>query len=122
MIQAMRRALADKERGFGKQCGWTWTQEALAAHRAVSPTATCGRALGALELAVLTTPAAADGAMSHRPGRGGGIHSESPCFDATRAYYYDMLSAFCKSLRGSDSDAALAWFARLFIRRGRSTA
>lgn len=27
--------------------------------------------------------------------------------------YYDMLSAFCKSLRGSDSDAALAWFARL---------
>ena len=24
-----------------------------------------------------------------------------------------MLSAFCKSLRGSDSDAALAWFARL---------
>ena len=27
--------------------------------------------------------------------------------------YYDMLSAFCKSLRGSDSDAALAWFARM---------
>ena len=27
--------------------------------------------------------------------------------------YYDMLSAFCKSMRGSDSDAALAWFARL---------
>ena len=29
------------------------------------------------------------------------------------SYYYDMLSAFCKSLRGSDSDAALAWFARM---------
>lgn len=27
--------------------------------------------------------------------------------------YYDMLSAFCKSLRGSDADAAMAWFARL---------
>jgi putative ATPase len=27
--------------------------------------------------------------------------------------YYDMLSAFCKSLRGSDSTAALAWFAKL---------
>ena len=27
--------------------------------------------------------------------------------------YYDMLSAFCKSLRGSDSDASLAWFARM---------
>jgi putative ATPase len=26
---------------------------------------------------------------------------------------YDMLSAFCKSLRGSDSDAALAWFSRM---------
>ena len=29
------------------------------------------------------------------------------------SHFYDMLSAFCKSLRGSDSDAALAWFARL---------
>jgi putative ATPase len=29
------------------------------------------------------------------------------------SYFYDMLSAFCKSLRGSDSTAALAWFARL---------
>ena len=27
--------------------------------------------------------------------------------------FYDMLSAFCKSLRGSDSDAALAWCARM---------
>ena len=27
--------------------------------------------------------------------------------------YYDMLSAFCKSLRGSDPDAALFWFARM---------
>ena len=27
--------------------------------------------------------------------------------------FYDMLSAFCKSLRGGDSDAAIAWFARL---------
>jgi putative ATPase len=29
------------------------------------------------------------------------------------SYYYDMLSAFCKSLRGSDPDAALAWAFRL---------
>ena len=27
--------------------------------------------------------------------------------------FYNMLSAFCKSLRGGDSDAAIAWFARL---------
>ena len=29
--------------------------------------------------------------------------------------FYDMLSAFCKSLRGSDSDAALFWFARMIL-------
>ena len=28
-------------------------------------------------------------------------------------HFYNMLSAFCKSLRGSDADAALAWFARM---------
>ena len=30
-----------------------------------------------------------------------------------RDMYYDMLSAFCKSLRGSDADAALYWAERL---------
>ena len=38
---------------------------------------------------------------------------QRPVIRCDESLYYDMLSAFCKSLRGSDSDAALAWFARL---------
>ena len=38
---------------------------------------------------------------------------QKPVMRCDESLYYDMLSAFCKSLRGSDSDAALAWFARL---------
>ena len=38
---------------------------------------------------------------------------QKPVIRCDESLYYDMLSAFCKSLRGSDSDAALAWFARL---------
>ena len=69
-------------------------------------------ALGALELAVLTT----------EPGEDGVIHItmevaeesiQKPVIRCDESLYYDMLSAFCKSLRGSDADAAMAWFARL---------
>ena len=38
---------------------------------------------------------------------------QSRVMQMDESMFYDMLSAFCKSLRGSDSDAALAWFARL---------
>ncbi|MBQ8537339.1 MAG: replication-associated recombination protein A, partial [Clostridia bacterium] len=38
---------------------------------------------------------------------------QQPVIGCGEDQYYDMLSAFCKSLRGSDSDAALCWFARL---------
>ncbi|MFR5795254.1 MAG: hypothetical protein ACLUI3_06640 [Christensenellales bacterium] len=38
---------------------------------------------------------------------------QKPVIRCDESLYYDMLSAFCKSLRGSDADAAMAWFARL---------
>lgn len=63
-------------------------------------------ALGAVELAVLTTP----------PGEDGVIHVtldvaeesiQKPVIRCDESLYYDMLSAFCKSLRGSDADAGI---------------
>lgn len=69
-------------------------------------------ALNAIELAVLTTD----------PDQEGIIHVTLPVAEESiqkrvircdESYFYDMLSAFCKSLRGSDSDAALAWAARM---------
>ena len=107
---AMRRALDDRERGFGNK--QVVLDEAAAAHIAHIAGGDVRSALGALELAVLTTD----------PDEAGCIHVtlavaeesiQKPVIRCDESLYYDMLSAFCKSMRGSDSDAALAWFARL---------
>ena len=110
VMLAMRRALTDQERGYGKLK--VEAEEDALRHIARIADGDTRSALGALELAVLTTPA----------GEGGVIRVDlavaeesiqKPMMRCDESLYYDMLSAFCKSLRGSDSDAALAWFARL---------
>lgn len=110
VLLAMERALKDEERGFGSK-NVALDPEA-ARHIARVANGDVRSALGALELAVLTTD----------PDESGVIHVtlavaeesiQKPVIRCDESLYYDMLSAFCKSLRGSDSDAALAWFARL---------
>ena len=64
-------------------------------------------ALNALELAVLTTPMEADG-LTHITPEVAEESIQSRVMQMDESMFYDMLSAFCKSLRGSDSDAALA--------------
>lgn len=69
-------------------------------------------AFGALELAVLTSPISQDGSVCVQLKTAEqAISKKSLSIDQTN--YYDMLSAFCKSLRGSASDAALYWAFRL---------
>ena len=110
VITAMQRALADPERGLGGE-RIEMAQEAMA-HIARIANGDVRSALGALELAALSTPPDADGVIRITLS----VAEESiqkPVIRCDESLYYDMLSAFCKSLRGSDSDAALAWFARL---------
>ena len=110
VIQAMVRAIRDAERGYGTlnvRC----SDDALR-HIARIADGDVRSALGAIELAVLTTPTNAEGVIDITLE----VAEESiqkPMLRCDESLYYDMLSAFCKSLRGSDSDAALAWFARL---------
>ena len=107
---ALRHALADKARGFGN-LNVQITDEALR-HIAVTANGDVRNALNGLELAVLSTPPDAQGVIIvdlHVAEQS--IQQKVLAMD--ESYYYDMLSAFCKSLRGSDSDAALAWFARM---------
>lgn len=105
-VQAMRRALADRERGLGA-LSIRADEEALA-HIAEVAGGDLRRALNALELAAITTP----------PDEAGVIRitldaaEESirqPTVAADESTQYDVLSAFHKSVRGS-SDAALFWF------------
>ena len=110
VMSAMGRALADPERGFGK-LAVEMSPEALR-HIAHVANGDVRMALGAVELAVLTTPAGTDGKI-HVDLAVAEESIQKPMLRCDESLYYDMLSAFCKSLRGSDSDAALAWFARL---------
>ena len=110
VLTAMRRALTDPERGYGS-LRVEAEPEALR-HIAHIAGGDVRSALGALELAVLTTPAAADGII-HVDMAVAEESIQRPMLRCDESLYYDMLSAFCKSMRGSDSDAALAWYARL---------
>ena len=107
---ALVRALHDKRKGLGSYA--TEVEDAALDHIAVTAGGDLRTAYNALELAVLTTP----------PQAGGVIHvtladAEQSIQRKALSYnedlYYDLLSAFCKSLRGSDSDAALYYAMRL---------
>ena len=110
VLLAIRRALGDKERGYG-ELHVDMDSEAMA-HIAQVANGDVRTALGAVELAVLTTPAGSDGVI-HVDRAVAEESIQKPMMRCDESLYYDMLSAFCKSLRGSDSNAALAWFARL---------
>lgn len=107
---ALNAALRDGERGYGDQD--VRVDEDALEHIVSVANGDARSALNALELAVLTTPMEADGSI-HVTLAVAEESIQSRVMQMDESMFYDMLSAFCKSLRGSDSDAALAWFARM---------
>ncbi len=112
LIQLMERALADTTRGFGNLK--VERDSAALAHIAKQASGDARRALNALEIGVLTTP----------PDGKDVIHfttavAEESCqkkivhYDWDEDFHYDTISAFIKSLRGSDVDAAIYWLAKM---------
>jgi len=105
----LRRALADTERGLGTM-PVQMSEEALAFLAEVSD-GDARRALTALEVGVLSAPA--------RPVEftlevaQDSIQRKALDYDATGDAHYDVASAFIKSMRGSDPDAAVYWLARM---------
>ncbi|OUS77848.1 replication-associated recombination protein RarA [Paenibacillus sp. MY03] len=105
-LEAMRRALADAERGLGFM--QLQADEDALDHIAAMAGGDIRRALNALELAAVTTPSQPDGTVRLTLE----VAQESirkPTIRADLSTQYDVLSAFHKSVRGS-SDAALFWF------------
>jgi putative ATPase len=112
VLTILERALGDQERGLGGVK--TEVTGAALAHLAEMAGGDARRALNALELAVLSTD----------PGEGGVIRVDldtaRECiprrdlmYDRQGDAHYDTVSAFIKSVRGSDVDAALYWLARM---------
>jgi len=107
---ALDRALMDQTNGLGAM---PIDLDADArAHLAHVANGDIRNALNALELAVLSTPYSAEGRI-HIDLNAAAESIQQRVLAVDESYYYDMLSAFCKSLRGSDSNAAIAWAMRL---------
>jgi putative ATPase len=109
ILVLLKRALADSERGLGKK-QINAAEEALQFLAEICD-GDARRALSALEVGVLsaekepvefTLTVAQDS-----------IQRKTMDFDPTGDTHYDLASAFIKSMRGSDPDAAIYWLARM---------
>lgn len=112
ILVIMKRAVQDEERGLGRlklKC-----DETALPHIAKLSDGDARRALNALEVGAITT----------KPGKGGktnftlkiaeeSIQKKAALYDKDEDGHYDTASAFIKSMRGSDPDAALYWLAKM---------
>jgi putative ATPase len=112
LLMLLRRALADAERGLG-HLKLRADHDALS-HLARISDGDARKALNSLEIAALTTPPASDGfiqitlAVAEQS-----IQKKAVVYDGDGDAHYDTISAFIKSVRGSDPDAALYWLAKM---------
>ena len=112
LMQLLRRALADEDRGLG-HLRIRAEEEALR-HLARIGDGDARKVLNALEVAVLTTAPGADGFIHiDLSAAEQSIQKKAIVYDGDGDAHYDTISAFIKSMRGSDPDAALYWLAKM---------
>ncbi len=107
---ALSKALKDRRRGLGEYAAEV--EDAALEHISRMAGGDLRTAYNALELAVLTTPLQSDGKIIVTL-RDAEQSIQCKALSYNEDEYYDYLSAFCKSLRGSDSNAALYYAMRL---------
>ncbi len=111
VIQLLARALADEERGLGLYP--VQADAAALAHIARVCEGDARRALNALEVAVLTTPAADGRILVTVAVAADSVQKKTVVYDHDEDGHYDTISAFIKSVRGSDPQAAVYWLAKM---------
>ncbi|HEX3799823.1 MAG TPA: replication-associated recombination protein A [Verrucomicrobiae bacterium] len=112
LYELLQRALADSERGLGYLK--IKAEESALRHLAKLSDGDARKALNSLEIAALTTEPTADGmihidlAVAEQS-----IQRKAVVYDGDGDAHYDTISAFIKSMRGSDADATLYWLAKM---------
>ena len=133
--QLIDRALADKERGLGNYK--VKIDKNARRHLAKLSDGDARKCLNALEIGVLTTPPVAGrgeaggfvgekqpSSRGQRPGHSAAIHftlavaeesiqQKAVVYDRAGDAHYDTISAFIKSMRGSDEKGAMYWLAKM---------
>lgn len=112
LLGLLRRALADGERGLGHLR--VEVEETALRHLSRLSDGDARKALNALEIAVLTTEPRADGlVVVNLAAAEQSIQKKAVVYDGDGDAHYDTISAFIKSMRGSDADATLYWLAKM---------
>ncbi len=108
----LTRALTDEERGLGR---WkaTITDEAIR-HLSNVSDGDARKCLNALELAVLSSRPNAEGRIViDLAAAEESVQQKTVVYDGDGDAHYDTISAFIKSIRASDPDAAIYWLAKM---------
>jgi putative ATPase len=106
------RALSDKERGYGLKN--IKLDPAARLHLVEVASGDARNALNAIELAVESTAPGEDGVIHITLDVAQeSIQQRAVLYDKDGDAHYDTISAFIKSVRGSDPDAALYWLAKM---------
>ena len=112
MDQIIQNALMDKVRGYGERS--VNLDEDAASHLIKSGNGDARNVLNALELAVESTEPDQDGSIHITISIAQeSIQRRAVLYDKDGDSHYDTISAFIKSVRGSDPDAALYWLAKM---------
>src|SRR6266567_8886283 len=112
LFQLLQRALADRQRGLGHLK--IKADEPALRHLATVADGDARKALNSVEIAALTTVPANDGfihidlSVAEQC-----IQKKAVVYDGDEDAHYDTISAFIKSMRGSDPDATLYWLAKM---------
>ncbi len=112
LLVVLRNALNDKERGLGN-LNITFKKNSLE-HIAKMSDGDARKALSALEIATLTTPPDEKGEIViTKEIAEESIQKKAVVYDKKGDQHYDTISAFIKSMRGSDPDAAIYYLAKM---------
>jgi putative ATPase len=112
MGKVLDRALADVENGYGART--VQLDDDARSHLVRIAGGDARAVLNALELAVESTPPRDDGVIHITLAVAeDSIQQRAVRYDKTGDEHYDTISAFIKSVRGSDPDAALYWLAKM---------
>ena len=110
IVKAINTAILDKERGLGNYL-LSFEENSIDLIADLS-SGDLRKAFNILEMATLTTEPNSEG-LIHVTLKDAEESIQQKALSFDEQMYYDMLSAFCKSLRGSDANAALYYMQRL---------
>ncbi len=108
----IHRAIEDKDRGLGKQ--QISISEDAVTLLVTKSDGDARKCLNALELGIVTTSPGSDGIIHFElTVAEESIQQKTVVYDGDGDAHYDTISAFIKSMRGSDPDATLYWLAKM---------